>query len=359
MTTTTRRSVRSLGRMTHADASAWWAAHSAEVYRRGPTTAERMERRQMDAAGDFSPQRVAGGISGEYDGLGVIGTLDHPVLSDGWDTLWWQSTRTAPESTPRRAHPDRETFERRLRSRRAARRSQARRARAAMEAGGRTLRHRADEQGHLSLTTGGLLPTDAELYAMTCPTIQRGRFHLDTVPGSMVQAGARHGLIVQGLDAADVDRAGRQALASARAQMGRYGRLLQDAPILGQPVPRTFWFDRSRGWYQEDGSSRTMHIADAFSPGEDSDLTPEEMVPDTTRQELIDWTDLMQLLESGGLTRREAAALDRHAHGVAQPDRSARDSYQRGAARARRILAGPITIRQWAVPTRTYCWSEV
>jgi hypothetical protein len=171
----------------------------------------------------------------------------------------------------------------------------------------------------------------------------------------MMRMAAQHGYAFASSDSRDVRDAGMRARRVALSQMRRRGCLAQDAPLLGETVPRSLWFDRTRGHYADQHRRRTIHIADAFVVDEDSDQTSDELVPDTTRQELMAWSDLRQLLETGGLTPRQAEALDERASGVAVTDRHL---LARAQARAQRIMAGPIRVT-WPRLTRSYCWTEV
>lgn len=373
MTTTTpriRRSVRSLGRMTQAQASAWMAVHGSEI----------------------------GGTRGEFDGISTTGTLDHPVMGDGWDVLPWQSTRTRPErSYSERTLRDGTTI---TRLRGAAARTAPRITRRD-QAG--TYAPLTDEQmtprqpqrggGSLSdpdrievewvdhhrrciesyeihpqvemsddLPTGSLSEpidysqfdyehfasaTRAERWSYPI-TVSRGRIHLTTVPESFAQVGARFGYVISApLDTAD-RMAGQRARRVAITQMDRFGRLLPDAPLLGQIVSRELWFDRRRGYYAEQHRRRDIHIADAFSVEEDSEMTSDELVGDSTRVEMIALEDLRQLLRSQGVTDLEMEALERSAAGVAVPDRHC---LRRARERAGRIYT------QWQRLEYSFAWS--
>ena len=192
-------------------------------------------------------------------------------------------------------------------------------------------------------------------------TLQRGSLRLTSIFDGFAQVARRsEGLTIVNTEAVDpaARLAGQRARRVALSQVAKFGRLSQDAPLLGQPVPRSLWFDSKRGNYAAQHRSRTISIATAFPVQGDGGLTSEELVADNSQVEVIAFQDLCELLRSHGTTAKELEALERSAAGVAQPDRNARYALARGREKAQRIVAGKI-ITKFPRTTRVFCWVTV
>lgn len=415
--TTPRRSVRSLGRMTQADERAWWDTHP----QRYTEAADRAETEARHRRGDFSPVRPCWSRSEEQDGLSVVGSLDHHVSGDGWgrfisfEVPTHHEVEVDEDGVRTQTRSERSFTTRTLRDGTTVRRCREGGAQAF-----RTT-ERPEGCDHLTLTerqlegdpidrrqwlsyftddqeaaprgayVGDLSGPSTVTYSGSCTgtltepidyrreflsdlsrrpergeggvhydvTVSRGRasWATTTIDDAMMSLALRSGVTLTSTEDRDVREAGRDARIAARHQMARYGQLRQSTRILGEAIPRDMWFDRARGDYAAAHRRIEMHIADAFIVDADSEMTSDELVPDSRRQELMDWSDLMQLLESGGLTPRESEALSERAAGVAQTDRSGA-ALSAARSRAQRIMAGPIRVT-WPRLTRSYCWTEV
>ena len=330
--------------------------------------------RQKEAAAWMEVNRGRIGIPSEIENCRIIGKLDHPIISDGWDNLHWRFQGAVTYTSLNKKGEWSNGGKDRIRKERRSTFNKAENRRRVYDRPGQLVQcisvlnplgrfsgftkygidHRGIRKECRQFEPGEKVKPDVSLKK----TIEKGYFPRSILEGFR-QVASSNGFRISWPDGERIVgiKAKQQALREVAT-----GGLKKATVLVGERIPKHLKLRKyDEVSERQQRRDRVMRIGDLFTAEQLGDMNPEEMIMDDKRLEIIAVEELWDLLRSNGLTVKEAEALDCRAYG----QRSNSRLLMRGQMKARRILGGPIVIRSWKRPHVEWlhqlsaCWVAV